>query len=636
MPKCLVLIILIHILIDVTSRRKLLYSLLPKDNDFPYHIIPLAVSSASVVLVGPSWKHAVLSWLGALLEYGIISSHNQYLHLCYTAIFNLTFHLNLCGLACKVLHYITLHEDVTQNRALVLMRLKMKPGFYVNVSQLLRLYHLFRPDLVVGKLAHRRVVPSTPRNLKIALLAARTRLQEATETTDHLVKDIIWPDNTKAEKANPYQRKMPFPQPDATLYTTKLEEKKEKVIFVTQYRRFSELVHGIEEFQSWQWPNNPATHLTKPIIIPLFRPHHRHIFVGLTNWLEFALRTEVIEGIGNPSAERCEKLLQAALDLVQDTGTVIPIINHFMTELMVTWSEKTHFEKVLALLGAVSFSSPEFISETLLKLVARLLYEAPLVTWCKVINAVTNTTCSWAIVAQQETIVGEKYHEWPDQARYEGSIVGLWFLTHRLEKFFLAALLKYDCHPLVLHHILDYYVKVNMYTRVLELPVVFFPPAIFTLVILTKGDLMTTHRLGRLMSSMQAAMYRVKNMETAGPESAIREECISLAENINQAVIFYMSGVYTSKAFTPKWEKVLDQFYPFHNFRDVLKSNHVRSYAGVTQSLAYLPFFAKYLIDSDDVWSSKERAEVREKVLGELKEAGLTGIEECVVMYTKQ
>lgn len=48
-------------------------------------------------------------------------------------------------------------------------------------------------------------------------------------------------------------------------------------------------------------------------------------------------------------------------------------------------------------------------------------------------------------------------------------------------------------------------------------------------------------------SSMQTAMQRLKKMQTSGPEGAIREECLSMAENINEAVILFVSGVYTVK-----------------------------------------------------------------------------------------
>lgn len=617
---------------DVVTRRKLLFSLMPEGHDFPYQIIPLAVSSITVIPMSPAWQGAVLTWIGGLLEYGIISSHNRYLHLCYTAVFNLASHMNLCALACKVLYYLTVREDVTRKHTQSLLRLKLKPGFYTHASQLLRLYSLFRPDLVVGQLAQKRISPSSPANLKRVLLAARVRLQEIDESTVLQDFNYIWHDR-KAEKVNPHQRKTAIPQPITILYTDKLEEKKRKVIFVTQYRRFPELVRGIEDCKSWQWPNNPVANLSNPIIIPLFRPHEKHVLVGITNWLEFALRTEVLDGIGNPSKERCEKLLDASYDLVRATGTPIPVINHFVTELMTKWNEKAHFQKVLALLEAVSFTSPEFISETLLKFVARLITTAPLFTWCRIVEALTNTACSWAVVAQQET--NTDYLDWPQQAITESSIVGLWFLTHRLERFFIIALVDFNYHPMIVNQVLDYYTKVNMYAEVLELPIVFFPPTTFTLAVLAMSDLGSTHRLGKLLSSMQTAMQRVKSMKTVGPKEAIREECLSMAENINQALIFFMSGIYTSKALTSKWEKVLDPFYPFHFLKNILKRENAQSFASITQAFAYLPFFAKFLADSEEEWSSVQK-EVRDKVLDELQEAGLTGIGECVKAYMKQ
>ncbi|XP_045617671.2 centromere protein I isoform X1 [Procambarus clarkii] len=620
---------------DVFKRRKLLYSLLPEGHDFPYRIIPLAISSTAEIPVSPAWQHAILSWLGALLEFGIITPHNPYVHLCYTAVFNLVSHLNLCGLACKVLYYITLREDVNRHRTQLLMSLKTKPGFFVNVSQLLRIYRLFRPDLVVGELAYKRVVPSTPQNIRAALSAARLRLQETSESVTFQNSNSVWPAFSQAAKVNPYQRNTAIPQPDTNYYTTTVEEKKEKVIFVTQYRRFSELLGGMEDSRLWQWPNNPASHSSSPIIIPLFRPHEPHVYVGLSNWLEFALRMEVIEGFGNPSFERREKLLDVAISLVCSCGPSVPVVNLFVTELMFKWDGKSHFDKVMALLEGVSFFSPEFLSETLLKVVTRILCMAPLVTWIKVVEAVTNMVCSWALMAYEETFRTQDEHSWPGHFAPEASVVGLWFLTLRMERIFLKALIDFKCHPMVVHHILDYYVKLNMYVDVLELPMVFFPPATLTFAVVTKGDLMTTHRLGQLLSRMWAAMQRLRDTKARWPEEAIRRECLGFAECVNQSVIFFFKGVYNAKALTTKWEKVLSPFYPFHFLEDILVKENSCSFATITDALAYLPFSTKYLVESTGDWSKQEREEVRDRIIEELQEAELTGIQECVQAFKK-
>nr|XP_053648248.1 uncharacterized protein LOC128699511 [Cherax quadricarinatus] len=655
---------------DVLTRRKLLYSLIPEGHDFPYRLIPLAISSATVIPVSPAWQHAILSWLGALLEYGILSPHHKYVHICYPAVFALLSHLNLCGLACKVLYYITLREDVSQSRAQHLMRMKKtKPGFFINISQLLRIYHLFRPDLVVGELSHRRVVPSTPHPMKVALLAARLRLQENSESDILQESNNVWPDRNQVEKVNPYQRKTAIPQPDTNFYTSKVEEKKEKVIFVTQYRRFTELVRGMEDYYFWQWPNNPATHLSKPIIIPLFRPHQQHIFVGLTNWLEFALRSEVIGGVGNPSSERCEKLLNAAYNLVCCMGgRSVPVIDNFITELIMKWDEKTHFDKVIIVLSFFLHHYKYFIYNATQVVFVRyseipdigqigfgyflgrnsvLDFGRPLGNWlywthppatpphlCAIICLYFIHGNIIIIILMFIITSAADDQVWPQRLTCEASIVGIWFLTLRMERIFLKSLIDFKCHPLAIHYILDYYIKLNMHTEVLKLPVVFLPPAAMTLTILTKGDLMTTHRLGRLISSMRTAMQRLMNMETKGPEAAIQEECKTKAENINACVILFISGVYNAKALRTKWVRMLGPLYPFH-LQSALKRVNTCSYAAVTDALAYLPFFTKYLVDTEEAWSAKEKEEVRDKVLAELQEAGLTGIKECVNVYTK-
>lgn len=63
------------------------------------------------------------------------------------------------------------------------------------------------------------------------------------------------------------------------------------------------------------------------------------------------------------------------------------------------------------------------------------------------------------------------------------------------------------------------------------------------------------------------------------------------------------SVFFTFQALSSRWEKVLDPFYPFHFLESILKRENVRGFAAVTQALAYLPFFAKYLVDSENEWS---------------------------------
>lgn len=622
---------------DVAVRRKLLYSLVPQTEDFPYKIIPIAVSTITCVPMSSAWQHAVLAWLGSLLEYGIVNSRNRYIHLCYTSVLNFMQHLNLCALACKILQYITIREDVTKNRVLFLMMLKGKPGFHNSTCHLLRLYQLFRPDLVVGHLTYKRTVPLTPKNLKISLIAARARLQDGSEGSLVQDSDNVWAEEIRAERANPHDRHTAIPQANNNVYTEKLEEKKEKMIFVSQYRKFPEVVKGMKDCQKWQWPNNSATHLSNPIIISLFRPHQQHVLVSITNWLELALRTEVVEGLGTSSKERQQRLLLAAHNLVRCTGTLIPVVNHFLTEFLTKWDESNHFKQVISLLETTTFTSPEFISETFLRTVARLLSGHSLVTWCLVVAAIAKTACAWAIVAQEEARQKEKkpYHDWPQEVVSCNTIVGLWFLMVRMERFFLSALLDFKYHPMVLHQILDFYVKVNMYTEVLELPAFFTPPALLTLAILIRGDISSTHRLGGLLARMKVWVERVQENKCTGSEEDIRQECLSLADVANQSILFFSSALHSSKAFGSGWRKVLHQFYPFETLGDLMGTDSIRCSTAIFSALPYIPFYAKEVVEYEDELDPETRGNLRDHIIEELSNAGLTGIEKCLKMYKK-
>lgn len=62
-----------------------------------------------------------------------------------------------------------------------------------------------------------------------------------------------------------------------------------------------------------------------------------------------SLKTEVVEGLGTSSKERQQRLLLAAHNLVRCTGTLIPVVNHFLTEFLTKWDESNHFKQVSSL-----------------------------------------------------------------------------------------------------------------------------------------------------------------------------------------------------------------------------------------------------------------------------------------------
>ncbi|KAK4300225.1 hypothetical protein Pmani_027564 [Petrolisthes manimaculis] len=618
-------------------RRRLLYCLVAEGKKYPQHLIPYAISDANVVPTNVVWQRAVLIWLLGMLEYGIFSSGDSGIRICYTSIFNQIGHFHLSSLACKILTLVTTPEDVTPFRANTLMRLKHKVGFYVPVSQLLRLYKLFRPDIVGGNLSDQRVTTSCPKYFREALLAARHRLQEELGVMLGLDgSGEIWRDGTSVDRINLYQRKTAIPQPHIHKFAITMEEKQRKVIYVSQYRKFGEMVKGIEEHQNWEWPSNPASHLAYPLILTLFRSHQPHVLINLTNWLEIALRTEVTNNMGNPGKERRSRLLDATLELCRVTATPLPfpVINHFIHEFISTgWDLHQDSNKVLRLLEYVGFTSPEFLTETLLKVVSQLTCKVSLTSWCHVVNAITTTATSWCLMEYHDT-TSDNMVVRPQELYHVKYGVGLWYLTRHLEKIFKAAVLTYQAHPLCLHSILDYYVKVNGYCEELGLSLAYFPPVLITLTILTHTDLAATHRLGLLMVSMRKASVRLQAEILADDiEEQLRLEALESLEGVNSALRLFFSALYKGKFLTAAWEKDLSQFYSFHFLDDIRRRSNANKALSITNALSYFPYYGTLMLDETD--EEIQLADKQENVLAQLREAGLTGIENCILEYKK-
>ncbi|XP_045129969.1 centromere protein I-like isoform X2 [Portunus trituberculatus] len=601
-------------------------------------VVPLAVSSASVKDVSVPWQYAVLCWLEGMLEFGIIQSSEPLIHICYTTVFNLLSSLTLSSIASRLLYHMTVRQDVTPNRVQVLLKLRLKPGFNIPASFVLRLYNLFRPDLVTGQLADRTVVKRLPPALKTRLLEARMRLQGEAEYLDTVEgKDRLWRDGAKLEKMNLHLRNTAVPLPYFNMCTLTVEEKKMRPLYATQYQSFSEMVRGMSEWERWVWPSNPAAHLACPLVVPLFRAHQVQVQVGLTNWLEVALRTELVEGIGAPSKERQDSLLNTAHELCFSHAASLPVISNFLLELMPVWNHSDNFKKVVRLLEFVGFTSTANLSPSVLRVVEQLMLSQPLIVWCRVVESVTAMVCRWLITEHQERTSGSSDgHDWPQQEEYSSALTGAWFVTKRLERMFLFGVLEYESHPLVIHHILDYYTQVDMYCEELNLPMSVYPPPILTLNIVGNSDLALTHRLGHILARVKDRLATLTKMNEEGCEEQILILCLQGTSEVNESVFIFISGLLEGTALSKFWEKSLDKFYPFEHLKKLRARKHIGKFASVTHALPFLPFVGKALTEMDREWTQAEFKKVRADVLADLSAAGLTGIEACHKAYSAE
>lgn len=58
------------------------------------------------------------------------------------------------------------------------------------------------------------------------------------------------------------------------------------------------------------------------------------------------LPAEVIDQLGNPSKQRRENLLDACIELLKQTETLVPAVYHFLMEFLVKWDKFSHMSKV--------------------------------------------------------------------------------------------------------------------------------------------------------------------------------------------------------------------------------------------------------------------------------------------------
>ncbi|MPC07464.1 hypothetical protein E2C01_000026 [Portunus trituberculatus] len=99
------------------------------------------------------------------------------------------------------------------------------------------------------------------------------------------------------------------------------------------------------------------------------RPHQVQVQIALTNWLEMALGTELVEGIGAPGKERQDNLLNTAHELCFSHAASLPVTNNFLLELMPFWNYSNNFKKVMRLQEHDGFTSMESLCYSVLRVV---------------------------------------------------------------------------------------------------------------------------------------------------------------------------------------------------------------------------------------------------------------------------
>ncbi|XP_076029886.1 centromere protein I-like [Oratosquilla oratoria] len=613
---------------DIVSRQNVLYSLIPED-DFPYELIPAAISDATKIEQSSSWQHSLLSWVGALLEYHIIDENHKLIHICYEPLVNLASHITLCSLACKILYYITTRQDVSPLNANHFMELTRKISFGKKIAPILRLYRVFRPDLMTQVVHSSHRLPKAPKVMVNGLEAASNRLNGNLDV-DPEDKQNLFPPSDHMRRKNPYTSAVVVPPLEIISYRETLEEKKEKRISVLQYKKFKAFIRGMHEWKQWEWPNAASSMLHSPALIVLFRPHETRLKIAISDWLELALRTEVIERANN--VERIHTLLKAAAKLIQKTDTRIPVLNHFVAEFLEQWDGESFIDLILPLISGMPYISAQYNTTILLDNLMKTLTKVRLSQSCAILSAITDMVCNWCLDAKREEQYAAKGtidENWPLDLMRESALEGIWFVSHRLERCFLCLMELHKFHPMIQHSILDYYTRVQMYLNHFELAAFVNPPTSLVLCYLVAGDLVIIDRLGHLFCRLKKDAHRVNNSKPKMPEGQqVQQECLHRLSVINLSIILLLDGLYNFRAFTRHWRTEMASFVSEDSMKKLIAFPNFRKCFSLTRNLACLPLMLQkeYLQMENE---EDKMISLMEKLLSN----SFTGLAECLAVF---
>ncbi|KAB7505080.1 Centromere protein I, partial [Armadillidium nasatum] len=566
---------------DITTRRKLLYSCVPQSEHFPYEVIPLAVSYSALPNISSTWQYSILTWIAGLLDFHVIDVSNKYIHICYVTLFNL-------------------------------------------------IYKFFRPDLVVSRLDRITRNHNPPKFLAESLKNAQLRLQE----TDSYPGDghQLWAYDDQKRRLNPFHDANAIPEPEILMYHEKIEQKKENKISVLQFRSVRSMIRDMPHWKDWIWPNNYACLLSRPALIVLFKPHDPFVKICLTNWLEIALRTEIIDDCG--SHARQESLLVACIKLLKVSETIIPAVFHFLMEFLMKWDQYTHFSKVTELLSFFPFISPILFFDCVFEKFLQVLSTASLPQFCSIIDAFGNMASTWLLQARQEQSYYRKASDWPFDLKETTPLEGVYFLCQRLERIILSSILRLGSHTMLLNTIISFYSKINMYCEKLQLPMLVVPPAEFFFLCYVSGDIVAVHRSGHMLANIRERVQFLKSYECSGVEEMMGKLALSSIELINFVLLTYLDLTVSSVAYSERWKEVLSSYVGESFYNKLASVPNIRHFGSICRALPYLPLSCEYFQNNNDFISDRSlRSEVVNEILSVLKSKHLDGILRCAKTY---
>lgn len=570
-------------------------------------LIPASVVPQEAVVRGVSWlcvgkipistQILFIKWV--LTMFDMIDAKDQ-LRAVYGFIFNFVIDETLCPYVCHLLYLLTRKENVRVYRVRKLLELQSKLGKQPYLLNLLSLYKVFCPDLVMLSIPPRMKTGFRNHNnpWKSALIGVQKRngLQVASSISLAFT----------AEKSNSKKRKhshMEFPPLTSVVnqHGQAVQPYGRKMVSLVQIASFSQLLQNLHCIEL---PAQMGSLLGSSLALQyLDCVQDESALLRLNFWLGCAFQEEFLFGNGQNSEEALQFLnrLSFTQQFLQEGFSSSEA---FLYKFIHLWDGSLLRPQILGLLSNIPVVPSSQMGRLLFEPLRQLFFTSSLFFKCGLLECLNNMLLKWLIRHSVYARNDDLDISLNSQTSLHMTLS--WFKDSVMELINFAGHLASvglqleGCHSLLFTFILDFYETVCDTFLRYDLPLVVMPPPGVFYPALFAADPVIVDRLAYIMHRYKVNLTAAKTQEKKPNSCHMSRQTFT---QFNNYLIDMVSCLWNSKMIHPGMGVQLEE--------ELLRCSKVPQY-WASFDLVHHPAFINYAVDFHrKCWPGKKEVDLR-------------------------
>ncbi|XP_053735353.1 centromere protein I isoform X2 [Synchiropus splendidus] len=487
-----------------------------------------------------------IKWV--LTFFDMIDSKDQ-LRAIYGFIFNFVTDENLCPYICHLLYLLTSKESVRVFRVRKLLELQSKLGKLPFLLQLLSLYKIFRPDLVILSVPSR--MKNGFRNYNSPWKSALITVQKK---NGHQPASSVIPAYNGTDKNSSRKRKylhltLPAVR-SAPNNGSQSETNSRKLVPLAQIQSFAQLLENMHRIEL---PAQMGSLLGSSLTLQYLDCVQDESALLLLNfWLGYALQEEFLfSNDGGTSQGSDVQFLRRLLSAQHFLQEGFYSSQTFLFKFLNIWDGSLLCPEILGLLSNIAVMPSSQMNSHLFEPLVRLFCTSSLFFKCGLIECLNNMLLKWltwhSVYALEDNLDISVSGHTSINFTLSGFKDSVMELVHFVGRLATVGLQLEGGRTLLLHFILDFYETVSDMFLKYGLPLIVLPPPGVFYPALFAADAVSVDRLAYVMSR-----YKI-NLTSAKSREKVTEQPFHISRqtyrDFNQYLVFMVNCLWNSTVF---------------------------------------------------------------------------------------